>query len=68
MLILQSRISKSKIFHIFLTFEVFNMNYIKDVALYNGDRTVNGIIEICKGTSDKNELVDPAFNELKCVR
>ncbi len=44
------------------------MNYIKDVALYNGDRTVNGIIEICKGTSDKNELVDPAFNELKCVR
>lgn len=44
------------------------MNYIKDVALYNEDDTVNVIIEICPDTSDKNELVEPEFNRLKCVR
>lgn len=44
------------------------MNYIKDVALYNKDDTVNVIIEICPGTSDKNELVEPIFDRLECVR
>lgn len=46
------------------------MNYIKDVNLYNNDEnnTVNVIIEICPGTSDKNELIEPSFNTLKCVR
>lgn len=44
------------------------MNYIKDVVLYNNDDTVNGIVEICAGTSDKNELVEPDFSTLKCVR
>lgn len=44
------------------------MNYIKDVPLYNDDDTVNVIIEICPGTSDKNELIEPGFSKLKCVR
>ena len=44
------------------------MNYIKDVALYNNDGTVNGVIEICPNTKDKNELVEPGFNRLQCVR
>ena len=44
------------------------MNYIKDVALYNDDETINVVVEICPGTSDKNELVEPGFNALKCVR
>lgn len=44
------------------------MNYIKNISLYNEDDTVNVIIEICPGTSDKNELVEPEFNRLKCVR
>lgn len=45
------------------------MNYIKDVALYNGkEDTVNVVVEICPGTSDKNELIEPSFNSLKCVR
>lgn len=44
------------------------MNYIKDIPLYNQDETVNVIIEICPGSSDKNELVEPAFNRLTCVR
>ena len=35
------------------------MNYIKDLRLYNEDenKTVNAVIEICPGTSNKNELV-----------
>lgn len=46
------------------------MNYIKDVKLYNHDEgdTLNVIVEICPGTSDKNELIEPSFNALKCVR
>lgn len=44
------------------------MNYIKDVALFNDDETVNVIVEICPGTSDKNELVEPTFDRLSCVR
>ena len=44
------------------------MNYINDVALRNEDDTINVIVEICPGTSDKNELVEPNFNRLQCVR
>lgn len=44
------------------------MNYIKDMKLYNDDDTVNVVVEICPGTSDKNELVEPSYNALKCVR
>lgn len=44
------------------------MNYIKDVALYNDDDTVNVVIEICPGTNNKDELVEPGFAKLKCVR
>lgn len=44
------------------------MNYIKDIPLYNDDGTVNAVIEICPGTSDKNELVEPDFSKLTCVR
>ena len=44
------------------------MNYIKDTILYNDDATVNVVIEICPGTSDKNELIEPSFSMLKCVR
>lgn len=44
------------------------MNYIKDVPLFNKDETTNVVIEICPGTSDKNELVEPMFNRLTCVR
>ena len=46
------------------------MNYIKDIALYNEDenKTVNVVVEICPGTSDKNELVEPGCGYLKCVR
>ena len=45
------------------------MNYINDIPLYNKEEnTENVVIEICPGTSDKNELVDPGFNALKCVR
>ena len=45
------------------------MNYINDVPLYNKEEdTVNVVVEICPGTSDKNELVDFSFDRLKCVR
>ena len=45
------------------------MNYINDIPLYNkDDGTDNVVIEICPGTSDKNELVDPGFTHLRCVR
>lgn len=44
------------------------MNYIKDIALFNEDETVNGVIEILIDTSDKNELCEPFFNKLFCVR
>lgn len=45
------------------------MNYIKDVALYNDDgETLNVIVEICPGTSDKSELTEPDFSRLKVVR
>ena len=44
------------------------MNYIRDTKLYNDNETSNIIIEICPGTKDKNELIEPGFNALKCVR
>lgn len=45
------------------------MNYINDIPLYNVEEgTANVIIEICPQTSDKNELVEPGFNKLTCVR
>ena len=45
------------------------MNYIDDVSLYNkDDETVNIVVEICRGVSDKNELVEPGFNRLNRVR
>ena len=45
------------------------MNYITDVSLYNKENdTVNAIIEICPGTRDKKELIEPYFNELITVR
>lgn len=45
------------------------MNYINDVSLYNkDDGTENVVIEICPGTNDKNELIEPGFSNLKCVR
>lgn len=44
------------------------MNYIKDVELFNDDSTVNVIVEICPGTSNKNELAGPLFDRLVCVR
>ena len=44
------------------------MNYIKDVALKNDDETINVVVEILVGSSDKNELVEPGFNKLACVR
>ena len=44
------------------------MNYISEVSLFNEDGTQNVIIEICPGTSDKNELIEPNFQKLECVR
>lgn len=45
------------------------MNYINDVPLYNeGEDTVNLVIEICPGTSNKTELVTPRNERLICVR
>ena len=43
------------------------MNYIKDVKL-KADNLYNMIIEIRKGSKKKNELAEPNFEELKCVR
>ena len=47
------------------------MNYINDVSLYNKNATedsVNVVIEICPGTSDKKELAEPGFDKLITVR
>jgi inorganic pyrophosphatase len=44
------------------------MNYIKDVALYNHDGSVNVVVEICPNTDNKTELMEPNFNKLVCVR
>ena len=45
------------------------MNYINDIPLYNTEEnSVNVVIEICPGTSDKNELLEPGFEKLVCVR
>lgn len=46
------------------------MNYIKDIELFNKDElnTVNMIIEIEKGSKEKNELVAPNFDKVECVR
>ena len=45
------------------------MDYINDVVLYNeNEDNVTVVVEICPGTSDKNELIDPGFSRLKCVR
>lgn len=43
------------------------MNYIKDVPLKDGN-FYNMIIEIEKGSKHKNELVEPGFDHLECVR
>lgn len=45
------------------------MNYINDIPLYNSDEdNVNVVIEICPETNDKNELCEPRFEKLVCVR
>lgn len=44
------------------------MNYINQIALKNQDETYNVIVEICPGNSGKNELVEPSFDKLVCVR
>ena len=45
------------------------MNYINDIPLYNKEEdNVNVVIEICPGTSDKDELIAPSFEKLVCVR
>lgn len=47
------------------------MNHINDIALYNKSATedsVNVVIEICPGTSDKRELREPGFDKLITVR
>lgn len=47
------------------------MNHINDIALYNKSATedsVNVVIEICPGTSDKRELREPGFDKLVTVR
>ena len=46
------------------------MNYIKDIKLFNNDElnTINMIVEIEKGSKDKNELVAPNFDRVECVR
>lgn len=46
------------------------MNYINDVLLYNNDsdNSVNLIVEICPGTSEKTELCDNTFDKLSTVR
>ena len=48
------------------------MNYINDIPLYNMNESeldsVNVIIEICPGTNQKFELLDPYFNKLQVVR
>lgn len=43
------------------------MNYIKDINLTENKR-YNMIIEVRKGSKDKNELVDNTFDKLQCVR
>jgi hypothetical protein len=48
---------------------MIRMNYINDIPLYNMEEdNVNVVIEICPGTSDKNELIGPGFERLICVR
>ena len=46
------------------------MNYIKDIKLFNDDeaKTVNMIVEIVKGSKDKNELVPRTFDKVERVR
>lgn len=46
------------------------MNYINDIELFNHDElnTINMIVEIEKGSKDKNELVAPNFDKVECVR
>ena len=46
------------------------MNYVKDVKLFNNDEinSVNMIVEIKKGSKNKNELVTPSFDKVECVR
>ena len=46
------------------------MNYIKDIKLFNNDdaKSLNMIVEIKKGSRDKNELVAPAFDKVECIR
>lgn len=44
------------------------MNYIRDVILKNDDETFNVVVEILPNTNDKNELIEPNFDKLVCVR
>lgn len=43
------------------------MNYIKDVELFT-EKQYNMVVEITKGSRNKNELVTPNFDKLECVR
>lgn len=43
------------------------MNYIRDIE-FKHDNQYHAIIEIKKGSKDKNELVAPAFDKLEKVR
>ena len=46
------------------------MNYIKEIKLFNNDdtKTVNMVIEIVKGSKNKNELVPKTFDRIERVR
>ena len=44
------------------------MNFIKDISLLESEGVINGIIEIPIGTTSKFELVEPKFDDIKCVR
>lgn len=46
------------------------MNYIKEIKLFNNDeaKSVNMIVEIVKGSKDKNELVPNTFDKVEKVR
>ncbi len=44
------------------------MNYIKDTGIITDSGTFNMIVEIKKGSKDKNELVDGSFDKLERVR
>lgn len=43
------------------------MNFIKDIKLKENNE-YNMIVEIKKGSKEKNELVEPDFDKVECVR